>query len=183
MKIFSKKHIYKTLFALLTVLLGCLAACEIGGVEDVNCLKLPFSATVEGDVDGVKVKADVFCDPTEHLTKEIYNVMTVTFYAPESMDGITVSLRSDNKATVRLKNTEDEKPLYEKIIEPYLTLMPRAEYSTVEKTDDGFKIVYNADGCDLVYIFDEDGIPKSIEGEVRSRKVRLDIIKFDQKGN
>jgi hypothetical protein len=158
----------------------CLSACEVGSVGNAGCFSEPFRATVEGVVDGMLVKAEIFCDPTEHNTKEIYNVMTVAFSSPESLEGITVSLRSDNKATVRLKDTEEELPLYREIVEPYLVMMPSTEYSIVEKSESGFTLNYNGDDRHLIYKFDHDGNPESIEGEARGKKVSLKIIKFDQ---
>lgn len=182
MKSFGKKSRNKTLFAILPILLFVLAACDTGNKGGIACFDKPFAATVEGYVDGTFIKAEVFCDPTEHITKEIYNVITVTFNAPASLEGITVSLRSDNKATARLKNMEEDMPLYEKFVEPYVTLIPESEYSAIEKTDDGFKVMYNKEGSDLIYYFDADGYPKSVEGEATGRKVSLKIIKFTQNG-
>lgn len=177
MKRFTRKHINKTLFALLLAFAILLVACE-SRPELPEHFGEPFRATVEGKVDGKEIKAEVFCDPTEHLTKEIYNVMTVTFSAPATLEGITVSLRSDGKATVRLKNAEEDMPLYNKLVEPYLALMPSSEYASLEKTADGYKIACEQNGGRFFYYFDVEGQPKSIEGKIFEREIRLNITKI-----
>lgn len=160
------------------VILGTLTSCEAAFDPFVN-YREPFRVNVSGTVDGTEIEAVVFCDPTEHLTKEIYNVLIVSFSLPKSLNGITVSLRSDGKATVRLKDTEEELPLYSDIAEPFLALCPKGEPESVERTESGgLKIVY-ADGEDKVnYIFDENGQMKKAEGEIKGRKVSLNIINF-----
>ena len=177
MKRFTRKHINKTLFALLLAFAILLVACE-SRPELPEYFEEPFRATVEGEVDGRVIKAEVLCDPTEHPTKEIYNVMTVTFSAPATLEGITVSLRSDGKATVRLKNTEEDLPLYDKLVEPYLTLMPGSEYASIEKSADGYKIACEQNGGRFFYYFDVEGQPKSIEGNIFEREIRLNITKI-----
>ena len=181
MKHLTAKIINKTLFALLMCIIAFFVGCD-GNSNLLSCFNEPFRAVVEGEVDGRFVKAEVFCDPTEHLTKEIYNRLTVTFSCPEALDGITVSLRSDGKATVRLKDTEEDMPLYDKLVEPYLVLMPSAEYASLEKTANGFKTSCEQNGERIFYYFDAEGQPKSIEGKINGRKILFSIVKVDKMG-
>lgn len=176
----SEKSIKKTVFALLALFFISLAACDSMPEECLSQLERPFRTEVEGEINGKEVKAEIFCDPTEHKTKEIYDRLTVTFLSPKSLDGITVTLRSDGKATVRLKDSEETLPLYSGLCEPFASLWQSSEPRAVRKTDDGYEIEFKEESYDMTYFFDKDGKPKRIQGETGGRKIELNITKFEQ---
>lgn len=178
MKVFFKKFQNKTVIAILLVIASSLCSCDVtdNGIYPPNSR---FWATVEGTVDGERVKATVFCDPTEHLTKEIYSKLSVTFAEPQSLEGITVTLRSDQKATLRLKGIEEDLPLYYNLSEPFSALMPSKEPSTIQKTDRGTLVTYGiSDNESISYLFDKSGTPISITGTYRSHNISLTVTKF-----
>ena len=84
----------------LAVLAVCAVACN--GLDPRIALDETFTANIEGEIDGREISARVYCDPTEHITKEIYVRMSVSLLSPESLRGVTLTLRSDGKASVRL---------------------------------------------------------------------------------
>lgn len=180
MTFFGEKSIKKTVFALLALFAVSLSSCEYMPRECLSQFESPFRAEVEGKIDGEAVAAEIFCDPTEHKTKEIYDRLTVTFLAPKSLEGITVTLRSDGKATVRLNNSEETLPLYSGFTEPFASLWQSPEPSAVRKTDDGYEIEFKEKDYDLTYFFDKDGQPTLIQGEAGGRAVQLNITNFEQ---
>ncbi len=178
------KKVNKTVFAVFCVLgtvIFALIGCETL-TDDIKIPQKPFFVEAFGEVDGEMVEVKVFCDPTLHSTKEIYNKLTVTFFKPENLDGITVSLRSDGKATVRLNDIEEEMPYYGGLAEPYLVFLPSGEYSSVKKTDIGTEVVYGEGEERLVYFFGIDGQPKSIEGCFEGHKILLNVTKIYENG-
>lgn len=178
---FAKKKI-ATVFAVfcagiatVTLLFGC-----DGMAEGVSFPNEPFFASVEGRVDGEEINALVFCDPTEHKTKEIYNKLTVTFNSPAGLSGITVSLRSDGKATVRLRDSEEEAPLYSGMTEPYLFLLESEPYS-VEKVDGGYSMIVSRDNEQLKCTFDQNMVLKKIKGRYFGHEIELFVTKIYEK--
>lgn len=180
MRSFVSKGAKRMIFAVLALFSIIFTACDDLPSDCLKCLDAPFFAEVEGEVDGAAVSALIYCDPTEHRTKEIYNKLTVTFLSPESLNGITVSLRSDGKATLRLKESEEELPLYSGLAEPYLALSPEGEIYSQKKTDQGYEITYKQGEDSVTYYFDASGVLKRAEGSIKSRKVLLQIIKIRQ---
>ena len=169
----------KTVIAMLVLLSTCLCACD-GAFEEFDHLGSPFVAEISGEVDGIAVEAEIFCDPTEHKTKEIYNLMTVKFSAAESLEGVTVTLRSDGKATVRLRDMEEELPLYSGFAEPYLALCRGGEVFSRRKTEGGYEIVF-VDGEDSVTLnLDEKKMPTEVCGSVNRRNFSLKVTNFQQ---
>ena len=181
MRAFYKKYLNKTVFAILLIVLSTFFGCEIGEDGYFTIPDEPFRLKVKGEVDGKPTEAEVYCDPTEHVTKEIYNKVIVSFISPSSLSGITVSLRSDGKATVRLKNTEEELPLYSALAEPYLALCPDKSYSSLKKTDNGTVVICENENGKLSYLFDSEGQIKSVEGEINDRKITFNVIKIYEK--
>lgn len=180
MRFFIGKGAKGTVFAILILLSMILTGCDDLPSDCLKYLDAPFLAEVKGEVDGGAVSALVYCDPTEHRTKEIYNKLTVTFLSPESLGGMTVSLRSDGKATLRLKDSEEELPLYSGLAEPYLALSPEGEIYSQKKTADGYEITYKQGEDSVTYYFDTSGTLKKAEGSVGGRKVLLEITKIRQ---
>ena len=152
----------KTVFALicaLTYLISILCSCNA-----ISIPSYPFSAIAEGTIDGKAVSVRLLCDPTEHKTKEIYNKLTVTFSSPEYLNGMTVSLRSDGKATVRLKDMEEESPIYEKIAEPFLAFLSYGNFSSIKRTENAYEATVENENGKISYRFDEEGRIISLEG-------------------
>ena len=140
MRSFINKTRNKTVFAILIVSFLLLVSCDSLPLSCRQNLDRPFWTRVEGVIDGRAVVAEVYCDPTEHKTKEIYNRCTVTFLEPVSLSGITVSLRSDGLATLRLKDSEEEQPLFGEMIRPYLALTPMGELYSQGKSEVGYEM-------------------------------------------
>ena len=177
---FGEKSIKRTIFAMLVVFSLTLASCEYMPRECLSQLEEPFRMQVEGEIDGGDVAAEIFCDPTEHKTREIYDRLTVTFLTPKSLEGITVTLRSDGKATVRLNNSEETLPLYSGLSEPFNSLWQSSEPYAVRKTDEGYEVEFREENFVLTYFFDKEGRLKGLVGDSYGRKVDLTVTKFDQ---
>ena len=178
---FAKKKI-ATVFA---VFCTCIAAVALlfgcdGIAEGVSFPKEPFFMSLKGVIDGGEVSATVFCDPTEHKTKEIYNKLTITFHSPAGLSGITVSLRSDGKATVRLRDSEEEAPLYSGMTEPYLFLLESEPYS-VERVDGGYSMIVSRDNEQLKCTFDQNMVLKKIKGRYFGHEIELFVTKIYEK--
>lgn len=179
MKNLIEKWAYRTIFAILIIATLSLSACDSLPSEYDRQLSSPFRAKLEGEIDGEKIIATVYCDPTEHKTKEIYNVLTVTFESG-SLEGITANLRSDGRATVRLRNSEEELPLYSGITEPFTALFPNCEPYAIRQTGDGCEVEFRDEDISVICYFGNDGTIKRVEGEVDKRAVLLNIINFEQ---
>ena len=172
----SKKAV--AFVAVLTAAVTLLASCDSLPEVCRKGLDRPFWATVDGEVDGREVKAEVYCDPTEHKTKEIFNRLTVSFEKPLSLEGITVSLRSDGKATVRLRETSVEMPIYREMTEPYLALTPMGELYSQCRTSEGYEMTYKQGEDAVTYYFGADGVLKCVKGRVDSRDFTLNVTNF-----
>lgn len=168
------------LAAALTAAVLLLTSCDSLPEECRKSLDRPFRATVEGEVDGKDVRAEVYCDPAEHKTKEIFNRLTVSFEKPQALAGITVSLRSDGKATVRLKDTSVEMPIYREMTEPYIALTPMGEMYSQSKTENGYEMTYKQGEDSITYYFGADGVLKRVKGRVDSRNFDLNVTNFRQ---
>lgn len=179
MLFFTKSHLKTTFFAIFALLSITLCSCDTLPKDCRTQLEKPFKAEVEGEIDGVKISATVLCDPTEHKTKEIYDKTTVTF-KDGSLDGITVTLRSDGKATVRLRNSVENLPLYSGLAEPFTSLSPSVEPHSVKQTESGFEIVFKDDQLLTTCYFDKYGVIKKVEGRAYGREILLNITKFEQ---
>ena len=73
--------INKTVFAILValILLITVTSCEANEGDMLEYMKEPFFMEIDGEIDGIDFSARLFCDPTEHLTKEIYEKMIISF--------------------------------------------------------------------------------------------------------
>lgn len=173
----------KLIMVLIAIVMGILllTSCDSLPSECRKSLECPFWADVEGIVDGREVRAEVYCDPTEHKTKEIFNRLTVSFTSPNALAGITVSLRSDDLATVRLKDTEVEMPIYREMTEPYLALTPFGELYSQKQTAAGYEVIYKQGADSVTYCFGADGVLTSVRGTVDSRSFDLTVKNFRQK--
>ena len=183
MRSFINKTRNKTVFAILIVGFLLLVSCDSLPLACKEKLDRPFWTRVEGEIDGRAVVAEVYCDGTEHKTKEIYNRCTVTFLEPASLSGITVSLRSDGLATLRLKDSEEEQPLFGEMIRPYLALTPIGQLYSQNKNENGYEMTYRQGEDYATYYFDESGVPKKVDGRVGNRDFCLNITKFRQNSN
>ena len=172
----------KLIMVLIAIIMGILllTSCDSLPSECRKSLECPFWADVEGIVDGREVKAEVYCDPTEHKTKEIFNRLTVRFTSPHALAGITVSLRSDGLATVRLKDAEVEMPIYREMTEPYLALTPFGELYSQKQTSDGYEATYKQGKDAVTYYFGADGVLKGVKGTVDSRSFSFTVTNFRQ---
>ena len=180
MNVFSRKWMRIMVFVVSILAVFSFSACDTLPEECASYLSSPFRAEVEGYADGEKISATVFCDPTEHKTKEIYNVLTVTFSEGRALEGITASLRSDGKATVRLRDSSEELPLYSGLTEPFLALCPKAEPYSVRKTDEGFEAEWREEEMSAILYFGKDGIIKRAEGVVSGRQIKLNVTSFER---
>ena len=171
--VLANKKLMIALIAVLTGFLLLLASCDSLPEECRKSLERPFWAKVEGEIDGREVMAEVYCDPTEHKTKEIFNRLIVRFDSPRALEGITVSLRSDGLATVRLKDTEVEMPIYRE-------MTPFGELYSQNKTNNGYEMTYKQGGDTVTYHFGTDGVLKGVRGTVDSRSFDLTVTNFRQ---
>jgi len=162
------------------VLAACAVACD--GLDPRISLDSAFTANIEGEIDGREISARVYCDLSEHITKEIYVRMSVSLLSPESLRGVTLTLRSDGKASARLGQNTVEGAYIDGMIAPFLASFPDGEYSSVEKGEEGFLAIWRK-GEDTVEIsFDINGVPKSAKGYVGARKISFVITNFCEKG-
>ena len=179
MKFFTKNRPKTTFFAILALLSIILCSCDTLPRDCRSQLESPFKADIDGEIDGEKISATVICDPTEHKTKEIYDRLTVTF-KDGSLDGITVTLRSDGKATVRLRSSIENLPLYSGLAEPFTSLSPSAEPYSVKQTESGFEIVFKDDNLLTTCYFDKDGVITKVEGNISGREILFNVTNFEQ---
>ena len=175
----NKRRTVFALFGICLALTALLLGCD-GVAEWISFPEKPFFMSVEGVVDGGEISATVFCDPTEHKTKEIYNKLTVTFHSPAGLSGMTVSLRSDGKATVRLRDSEEESPLFSSMTEPYLFLFESEPYS-VERVDGGYSMIVSRNNEQLKCAFDQNGELKKIKGRYFGHEIELFVTKICEK--
>ena len=166
--------------SVLSMALALFVSCDSLPAECKKSLERPFWARVEGEIDGGNVVAEVYCDPTEHKTKEIYNRLTVSFIEPRALSGIRVSLRSDGLATLRLKDTEVETPIYREMTEPYLALTPFGELNSQKQTATGYEVTYKRGEEHVTYYFGTDGVLTGVKGTVDSRSFDLKVTAFRQ---
>ncbi len=72
MRDFWMLYAKKTVFAFLMLFAITSASCDKWQDDIFKVYLKPFFADVTGLVDGEEIKARIYCDPTDHKTKEIY---------------------------------------------------------------------------------------------------------------
>lgn len=157
----------KTVFAILTVMILtlCTVACHISDSDILTHMKSPFLMELRGEVDEEEVSARVYCDPTEHLTKEIYEKMIITFSAPESLEGITLSCLSNGNVIARLGNIVSEEYPSDTASIFFDVLCPQAAPTRIKKDAEGKTVAeYENSKGKIEYIFDKDGQLSKING-------------------
>ncbi len=180
MKIFTINNTKWTVFAIFIAIAASLCSCDYLPAECSSYLESPFRADAEGEINGERISAELYCDPTEHKTKEIYNRLIITFKSGKGLEGITVSLRSDGLATVRLRGTTEELPLYSGLAQPFTALCPQSEPYAIRKTEGGCEIEYRDGDSWAILFFDESGVIKRVNGEILSRHLDLNVTNFEQ---
>ena len=170
----------KTGFALLLIFSLCFSTACVGNGAPFNIPSEPFRALVEGVVDGESVKAEVYCDPSEHKTKEIYEKVVVKFTYPEKLCGITATLLSSGEGFVRYGNITCSSPYFAKMSELYLFLAPSGEPYSIEKNaNGGYNATYVNEKDKIVYVFNADGEICNAEGKwgEKSFSFKINILK------
>ena len=159
--------INKTVFAILTVIILLISAtsCEGGGRELFGYMNEPFFMEIDGDIDGISICAGAFCDPTEHLTKEIYEKMIISFSAPESLCGMNVTYLSDGKSILRMGEIVSEESVSKNISLLFSIFSPSQDMTRIRKESGGYTVAeYESEDGIVSYIFDEDGELFEISG-------------------
>lgn len=176
MRDFWMLYAKKTVFAFLMLFAIASVSCDKWQNDVLEvCLK-PFFADVTGLVDGEEIKAQIYCDPSEHKTKEVYERLVVTFQAPEGLDGVTVTLLSSGDGFVRFENVISKDPYYAPMTEAFSTLFLTGEPLSVKRKENGSLILRYADSTrDLTYVFDPKGALKQIEGTQNRRNISLKL--------
>ena len=162
----------KTVFAILAFLSFALiaASCAKNDGSIPEYMSKPFLVDIEGEIDGTLVSARVFCDPTEHLTKEIYEKMIISFSSPESLSGVTVTLISSGKCITRLGDAVSKEYSSESISDFFDILSPQNTATRIKKEPDGKTIAeYEDKGGIATYIFDENRLLIAFKGEKNGR--------------
>ncbi len=169
--------INKTVVAILTalMLLTLLVSCKGEGEKLFGYMNEPFFMEIGGEIDGVAFEARVYCDPTEHLTKEIFEKMIISFSSPKELDGITVSLLSSGKCITRLGSIVSSEYVSENICDIFEMFSPEKEMTRIKKEVDKTVVEFEDEKGITVYIFDENNRPVRIEGERKGRFLGFDI--------
>ena len=166
--------------ALIIIVVICLClvlpcSCMGGGSNLFAYTEDGFSTTVKGSVDGISIEATVHFEPP--IEGEQTRIMTVSYSAPESLEGITVSLYSDGTARSRLGSV-DIGGAFHGFAEPFLAICPEGDCSSVSLNGDGDATVVFDDGKNYVKYYFEKGVrlPSKIEGRVSGRQLSLKLI-------
>ena len=147
----------------------------------LGVMREPFFMEVDGEIDGVAFAARVYCDLTEHLTKEIYEKMIISFLSPEGLDGITVTLLSSGKCITRLGDAVSEKYVSESVCDIFEIFSPEKEFTRIKKGSDKTVVEYEDERGITIYVLDENNLPIRIEGERNGRFFRFDIKSIKNK--
>lgn len=171
-------------------LLKCCAACLFfiiigGSMLGCNAIKdpfgyceAPFSARAKGEVDGVSVEVILHMDPVPHNTKEIYDKLTVTYLAPASLRGITVSLRSDGTSSARLGDLVLGEQNVRGMLEIFLLLCPNEPPSSLQM--EGEHLVVNFDEYTLTFLRDGE-FPVQMQGTWGERRFLLVLSDYSSR--
>lgn len=168
-------------FCMVLIIMVTASSCEMGKMDLFSYCDAPFSAVVEGEVGGMYVRALLQCDFSTHDTKEIYTVMNMSYLAPESMAGITLTLTSDGVLSSRLGNVAVKSPNLAGLMEPYLRLCVEEDYTSVIKTESGYSVHIEDAEKSLFYRFDTEGKLTGLQGELDGKALDL-RISMSQKG-
>ena len=166
----------KTVFAFLMLFAISAVSCDgIYGYSRDN-ISRPFFADISGEIDGVGIYAKIYCDPSEHKTKEIYEKLIVTFDSPEGLDGVTVTLLSSGEGFVRFENVISKDPYYAPMTDMFSSLFISGDPLSVQKESNGdLSVRYKNSGRDITYTFDEKYTPKEINGTQNGRKIAFKL--------
>jgi hypothetical protein len=166
----------KTVFAFFMLFAISAVSCDSMTDDCIDSLKHPFFADVCGTVDGEIIEAKIYCDPSDHKTKEIYEKLIVTFSSPEGLEGVTVTLLSSGEGLVRFENVISKDPYYAPMTELFSSLFISGEPLTVKREDDGnMTLCYKDAERDLTYTFDSQCNLTLIEGSQNGKTISLRI--------
>ena len=169
----QKRTVIAVLCLLVTV--ACSGCGALG--KDFRYIDEPFYAEACGRMGDRDVSVSVFCDPTSY-GEEVYKKLTVTFFAPEELKGMTVDLFSDGSGSLRLGNIEGGDCDFCGIAEPFLIFCPEGDISSVKKEKDGRVVTFGEGEGRVWYFFGGDGGLKRIEGAARGEKILLNVTNF-----
>jgi len=164
---------FLTVFAAICLILVTHVSCK--GVESdlFAYSKESFSAKVEGSVDGIAIEAIVHFEAAGE--GEQSRIMTVSYLAPESLKGLTVSIYSDGTARSRLGNTEIDGGIFHGFAEPFSAIRPSGDYSSVNlDSEENATVEFINDKESVKYYFKKGTrLPVKIEGRVSGRQISV----------
>ena len=167
----------KTVFAFLMLFALSAVSCDGAYAYSEDAFNRPFFADVSGNIDGEEVSAKIYCDPSDHKTKEIYEKLIITFSSPEGLEGVTVTLMSSGEGYVRFENVISKEPYYAPMTDMFSSLLISGEPLSIEKDSSGDMILRYADiGKDLTYVFSGERVLKEINGTQGRRKISLKLF-------
>ena len=173
----------KTVFAIFltfAVTLFTLGCNKTDGVAR-QYFKEPFFMDINGEIDGIQISARVYCDPTEHLTKEIYEKMIISFSAPKSLGGVTVTLLSSGKCITRLGDTVSEEYVSEGICDIFEIFAPEKEMTRIKNESGKAVAEYEDERGITAYVFDENGQLIRAMGERGGRIFEFNVKTVENK--
>ncbi len=159
----------------LVLLLVSLFGCKDAATDPFAFADAPFTAAISGVWDGKPVEVQLFYHgKLAEGGEEDRPLLTVSYRAPESLRGLTVTLFEDHHTEARLGESQ-KRGDYFYAVAPFLSLLPDGRYDSIKR--EGEKTVVKKGN--LTYRF-ERGVPVGVSGEMEGRVLDLVVISLKQ---
>ena len=155
------------------LMLFCFDSCDGAATKNYFAYSTrSFEAEVAGIVDTVDLRAKI----SYQINGEDENI-TVTFLSPSSLEGIVVTMTNGGQAMARYKDIILDGEAYTSLVRPFLCLVHKGEYRSIEKREDGTTVInVKNNEKNLTYAFDGGVLPRTVTGNISGREIKLEIL-------
>ncbi len=174
MSIWMKIFRYATGLAVLGLFLGLLG-CGSTAADYFAYAEAPFTAAVEGIVDGERVVVQLYYHGERNAEgEEPAPLLTVSYRAPESLKGLTVTLYEDGSTDARLGDRRKQGD-FSHVIAPFRAFLYCGDYDSIHQEGERTSLTVKA----LTYRF-ESGVLQGVAGDIYGRQLDLVVTSLKQ---
>lgn len=124
----------------------------------------PFTASVEGELDGISFSATVLCNPTVSESDGV--ILSAHIYSPASLEGITLSRTRDGQTSARLGSASCDVGGFAELGNVLACLLPEEPHLRVEHDGDVTKYFFSGYRGEVLYRFQCNSLtPSAVSGE------------------
>lgn len=159
-----KKYIVALCAIFVFILQLSFASCSQASPDPFAYVSAPFRVSVDGELEGMLFKADVYCDPT--VTEPDGVMLSALFSSPQSLEGITVTRKKDGSSSARLGGISTDGDCFGALCDILALLIPGKDLLRAERYVDVTEYTVADSMGEVIYRFQGNSpLPGSISGE------------------